>query len=164
MPRTRRSPVVTCLPRGTIAPMPNIATVFKEEVARVTRKVMRSETAALKKGAGTHRAELSALKRRIQALEQEVRRLNKAAPPARAPAELASSVRFNAKGLASHRQRLELSSNDCGLLLGVAGQSVLNWESGKSKPRAVQMPAIVAFRAMGKRESQARLAKASEGN
>jgi DNA-binding transcriptional regulator YiaG len=64
--------------------------------------------------------------------------------------------------LASHRQRLELSSNEFGLILGVAGQSVLNWESGKTKPRAAQMHAIAAFRTMGKREAQARLAKATE--
>jgi len=146
--------------------MPNIATVFKEEVTRVARKEVRRETESLKKGGTTQRAEVTALKRRMQALEQEVRRLTKAvaraAPPAQAPAEQTASVRFSAKGLASHRQRLELSSNDCGLILGVAGQSVLNWESGKSKPRAAQMPAIAAFRAMGKREAQARLATATE--
>ena len=145
--------------------MPNIAAVFKEEITRVARKEVRRETESLKTGVATQRAEISALKRRTQALEQEVRRLNKAiakaAPPAQAAAEQVGSMRFSAKGLASHRQRLELSSNDCGLILGVAGQSVLNWESGKTKPRAAQMPAIAAFRAMGKREAQARLATAT---
>ena len=148
--------------------MPNIAAIFKEEITRVARKEVRSETEGLKRGVAAQRAEVAALKRRTQALEQEVRRLTKAvakaAPPAQAPAEQTGSVRFSAKGLASHRQRLELSSNDCGLILGVAGQSVLNWESGKSKPRAAQMPAIAAFRAMGKRQAQARLATATEAS
>ncbi len=146
--------------------MPNIAAVLKEEISRVARKEVRSETEGLKKGGVTQRAEVTALKRRMQALELEVHRLTKAlakvAPPVQAPTEQTGSMRFSAKGLASHRQRLELSSNDCGLILGVAGQSVLNWESGKSKPRAAQMPAIAAFRAMGKREAQTRLATATD--
>ena len=46
--------------------MPNIASVFKDEIVRVARKEIRNELAALKKASTTHRAEIAALKRRAQ--------------------------------------------------------------------------------------------------
>jgi DNA-binding transcriptional regulator YiaG len=145
----------------TIAPMPNIASILKEEISRVARKEVRAETQGLKKAVTSYRTEIAALKRRAQALEQEVRRLSKstakAAPSAR-PAEPAGPMRFSAKGLASQRQRLALSADDCGLLLGVSGQSVYNWESGKARPRESVMPAIAALRSLGKKDAETRLA------
>jgi len=141
--------------------MPNIASILKSEIARVARKELRGETLNLKKAVGAHRAEIAALKRRTQALEQELRRLGKAsakAAPAAANEEPSQTLRFSAKGLASQRRRLALSADDCGLLLGTSGQSIYNWEAGKVRPRAEHMPAIATLRAMGKREAAARLA------
>jgi DNA-binding transcriptional regulator YiaG len=68
-------------------------------------------------------------------------------------------LRFSAKGLASQRQRLALSAEDCGLLLGTSGQSVYNWETGKARPRAKYLPAIAALRSMGKKAAAAQLAQ-----
>lgn len=141
--------------------MPNIAAVLKSEIARVARKEVRGETANLKKAVGACRAEIAALKRRMQALEVELRRLGKAkAKPVAADATDGPSrtPRFSAKSLASQRRRLALSADDCGLLLGASGQSVYNWESGRIRPRAEHMPAIVALRSMGKKEAAKRLA------
>lgn len=144
----------------TMAPMPNIASALKSEIARVARKEVRAETQSLKKAVGAYRAEIAALKRRAQVLEQELRRLSRAsekAAPVVADEASARSVRFSAKGLASQRQRLGLSVGDCGLLLGASGQSIYNWESGKVRPQAKHLPAIAALRSMGKRELAARL-------
>ncbi len=141
--------------------MPNIATVLKIEISRVARKQVRGETLNLKKAVGAHRAEIAALKRRAQALEQELRRLSKVngrPAPAKMNEAPSRALRFSAKSLASQRQRLALSAVDCGLLLGASAQSVYNWEAGKIRPRAEHMPAIAALRTMGKREAQARLA------
>ena len=147
---------------GTIAPMPNIASILKDEISRVARKEVRSETAALKKAVSTYRAEIAALKRRAQALEQELRRLSKAGagaePAAAADEPLQHALRFNAKGLASQRQRLGLSADDCGLLVGASGQSIYNWEAGTVRPRAKHLAAIAALRHLGKKEAAARLA------
>ena len=145
--------------------MPNIATVLKEEIARVARKAVRGEIAGLKKASVAYRAEIAALKRRTQTLEQALRRAGKAS--ARAPAgaadEAASpTLRFSAKGLLSQRKRLGLSAEDCGLLVGASGQSVYNWESGKARPRAAHLASIAALKACGKKESQARLAALKE--
>ena len=141
--------------------MPNIASVLKEEIARVARRELRSESAALKKSATTHRAEIAALKRRMQALEQQVRRLAKASTSAAAPArdeDSTRTLRFRAQGLASQRQRLGLSAGDCGLLVGASGQSIYNWESGKARPQAKHLVALATLRTMGKKEAAARLA------
>ena len=140
--------------------MPNIASVLKSEIVRVARKEIRSEVESLKKAVGSQRGEIAALKRRAQALEQELRRVGKALPRATPVAtdESPKSLRFSAKGLAAQRQRLGLSAEDCGYLLGASGQSVYNWESGKAKPRASHLPAIAALRGIGKKDAAAHLA------
>ena len=49
--------------------MPNLAQQLKAEIGRIAKKEIRAETQSYKKAAAAHRAELLALKRRIQALE-----------------------------------------------------------------------------------------------
>jgi DNA-binding transcriptional regulator YiaG len=136
--------------------MPNIATTLKQEISRVSRKEVRSETQTLKKSSTQYRADIAALKRRLQTLEQLVKKLSKAGPGKASPStekEPASNLRFSAKGLAAQRARLGLSAADVGLLLGVSAQSIYHWEAGKSRPRASQLPAIASLRKMGKREA-----------
>jgi DNA-binding transcriptional regulator YiaG len=142
--------------------MPNIGSVLKSEISRVSRKEVRSETQALKKSVSQYRAQIADLKRRLQALEQQVRRLGKvttriAAPQAAAEAPAESQLRFSAKGLAAQRKRLGLSASAVARLLGVSTLSVYKWESGKTRPRAKQIEAIATLRRMGKREAAQRL-------
>lgn len=140
--------------------MPNIASVLKSEISRVARKEVRSETLGLKKAVGAHRAEIAALKRRTQALEQALRRLSKSrsnAAPVAADEGPSRTLRFSAKGLVSQRKRLGLSAHDCGLLVGASGQSIYKWEDGNVRPRAKHLPAIAALRTLGKKEAAARL-------
>jgi DNA-binding transcriptional regulator YiaG len=140
--------------------MPNIATALKQEISRIARREVRGETSALKKALTTYRAEIAALKRRAEALEQQVRRLTKANGKAPAAADQEASPtksRFSAKGLASQRKRLGLSASDAGLLVGASAQSIYNWEQGKARPLARHLPAIAALKGMGKREAGARL-------
>jgi hypothetical protein len=54
--------------------MPNIASVCKAEISRVARREVSVELLGLKKAACTHRGDISALKRRVQALEKVLRR------------------------------------------------------------------------------------------
>jgi DNA-binding transcriptional regulator YiaG len=145
--------------------MPNIASILKSEMARVARREVRGETLGLKKAVANYRAEIAALKRRTQALEQELRRLSKASAkiaPVAANEASSKKLRFGAKSLASQRRRLGLSAEDCGLLVGASGQAVYNWEQGKARPRTQYLPAITALRTMGKREAAARLASVRE--
>jgi hypothetical protein len=142
--------------------MPNIAFVLKSEIVRIARKEIRSEVESLKKAVSMQRGEIAALKRRAHALEQDLRRFGKILPkPVPMPLAVGKppkSLRFSAKGLAKQRQRLGLSAEDCGFLLGASGQSVYNWESGSARPRATHLPAIAALRALGKRQAAAVLA------
>lgn len=149
---------------GTQCGMPNIATLLKNEISRVARKEQRGESLALKKSVSAHRAEIAALKRRILALEQQMRRLSKAggkAKPEPLDVAPAGNTRFSAKGLTSQRRRLGLSAAECGLLLGTSAQSVYNWEAGEIRPRARHLAAIAALRTLGKKEAAARLAELS---
>jgi DNA-binding transcriptional regulator YiaG len=139
--------------------MPNVASVLKNEMARVARKEVRGETVPLKKAVSAYRSEIAALKRRAQSLEQALKRLSKVHMPAPKTDAVAepSKLRFSAKSLASQRRRLGLSSVQCGLLLGASDQSVHNWERGKTRPLARHLPAIAALRGMSKKDAAARL-------
>jgi len=141
--------------------MPNIASVLKEEIARVSRKETRVETQQLKKSSAHFRSDIAALKRRIAALEQLVGRLGKAAGKKSAMASAdepaAGSFRFSASGLLAQRKRLGLSAAEAGRLLGVSDQSVYKWENGKTRPRASQFAAIAELRSLSKKQAAARL-------
>lgn len=147
--------------------MPNIASVLKTEIARVARKELRMELQSLRKASTQYRSEIAALKRRIASLEQQAKRQRKAggqrAAAPQAEEDDSPSLRFSAGGFATLRKRLDLSAAKMGALLGVSGQSVYKWETGKARPRASQLAAISAARKLGKREAMARLeAVASE--
>ena len=140
--------------------MPNIASILKEEIARVARKEVRAETQPLKKSAAHYRSDIAALKRRVAALEKLVSRLGKTATQKALPAETGEptgSFRFSASGLQAQRKRLGLSASEAAALLGVSDQSVYKWENGKTRPRASQFAAIAALRSMSKKEAAARL-------
>jgi DNA-binding transcriptional regulator YiaG len=147
--------------RAQSHPMPNIAAVLKSEISRVARKQVRAETSPTKKASSAHRTAIADLRKRVQALEQQLRRLAKAGPRIAAVATNAEqapgSQRFSAKGLKSMRQRLGLSAEACGLLIGASSQSVYNWEEGKTRPQAKHLAGIASLRSIGKREALARL-------
>jgi len=147
--------------------MPNIATLLKNEISRVARKEQRGESLALRKSVSAHRAEIAALKRRLQALEQQLRRLSKthakAAPAPDEPDGAGGKTRFSAKGLLAQRRRLGLSAAECGVLLGTSAQSVYNWEAGKVRPRARHLAAIAALRTLGKKDAAAHVAARQSG-
>ena len=143
--------------------MTNLANSLKSEITRIARKEVRSDIAVLKKALGTYRSEIAALKRRARALEQAVRRIGREAPKGRPSAlgePATATQRFSARGLASQRQRLDLSAAECGLLVGASAQSIYNWESASARPREKHLAAIAGLKAMGKKEAAARLASA----
>lgn len=146
------------MPCGQNGSMPNIAAVLKSEIARLARKEVRSATGVLKRTVASQRSQIAGLKKQIAELEQKLRRATNVVE-ASASDEAPSKLRFSAKGLASQRKRLGLSAHDLGLLFGVSGQSIYHWEAGKARPRAGQMPAIVALRKLGRRQAEGILAQ-----
>ena len=147
--------------------MPNIAVVLKEEIARLARKELRSQTQELKKASAQYRTHIAALRKRVETLERQLKKANRGAGRAAAPSEddgeESTSRRFSATRLAAQRQKLGLSAADFATLLGVSGQSVYKWEHGESRPRARQLEAIASVRGIGKREAAARLEQLRKG-
>jgi len=140
--------------------LPNIASVLKEEVARLVRRQLRGETESLKKASSRYRSEIAALKRRIDALEKQIFHLERMVPKEAAPAvdeESETKLRFKPQGVRAQRTRLGLSAAAMGALVGVSAQTIYNWEAGTSRPRAGQLAVLAAVRKMGKREVKARL-------
>jgi DNA-binding transcriptional regulator YiaG len=140
--------------------MPNVGSVLREEISRLSRREIRKQTLTTKKAAALHRHHIAALNRKVTQLERQVALLtHKMLSPRQAVASNGEQqrVRFVAKGLHSNRSRLGLSAADFGKLLGVSAQSVYNWERGEATPRGSQLAKIASLRGIGKREVVKRL-------
>jgi DNA-binding transcriptional regulator YiaG len=133
----------------------NVASVLKEEIARLARKEIKSEIERLRKASTQYRSEIAALKRRVVTLEQQLSRLEKSSQKkteAKTSPEVAAKVRFSANGFKSLRERIGVSATEAGMLLEVTAQTIYSWENGKSKPRESQLGKIAMLRGMGKKE------------
>lgn len=142
--------------------MPNIASAIRSEISRIARKEGRQVTGSLKNASASYRSDIATLKRRLAALESQVRKLGRTtgqSVPTPSRKDTSERVRFNAKGFGSHRKKLGLSAAQTGALLAVSPLTVYHWESGKAKPRARHMPRIAAFRGLGKKQAAAAIAQ-----
>lgn len=138
--------------------MPNLSSVLKSEITRLARKEIKSAVEPIRRANSEHRRQIAELKRQIASLQRDLRSapegLKRDSQVAREPR---TSTRFAPKGVKSLRARLGLSAADFGLLVGASGQSVYNWEAGKSVPRDAQQAALAAVRGIGKRAAARRL-------
>jgi len=163
--------------------MANLASALKEEISRLARKEIRQQTAGTTRTVAQCEREIAALKRQIDGLQRMLspkrvqgapepttrkktgkkKAVAKAAEPtakAGAGAESDSGSkrsRFSAKGLKTHRERLGLSADSYGKLIGVSGLSIYNWEQEKARPRESSIAALASIRGIGKREAVSRL-------
>lgn len=141
--------------------MPNITSVLNEQIRRLARREIKSQSRIVRRLTAQHRRDIAALKREVAGLQktitylerQEKRRVT--SQPS-APQKL-EGIRFRADGLRSHRQRLGISAEDYGKLVGVSGLSIYHWESGKVRPRRQQVARLASVRGLGKREAMKRL-------
>src|SRR6476661_5826741 len=140
--------------------MPNIATALRDEIKRLSRQQSRTQMDPTKKATAVHRRDIALLKRQVVLLERQVKSLMRRSPstsPASPTSVTERKVRFVAKGLRSHRDRLGLSAESLGKVLGVSAQSVYNWESGKARPRRDQIVKLSQLHKVGKRQVMALL-------
>ena len=160
--------------------MANLASALKEEIGRLARKEVRQQTAGTAKSTAQMERDIAALKRQVQDLQRKLspprapratepvkkasgkktaaKKANgKAAGAASKPAEQSGRARFSAKGLKTDRERLGLSADNYGKLVGVSGLSIYNWEQGKARPRESSIAALMSVRGIGKREAAKRL-------
>jgi DNA-binding XRE family transcriptional regulator len=148
--------------------MSTIANALKQEIARVARKELKDEIAALRKLTTAHRSEIASLKREIKALHGVVKGVQKgqARPASSSQAALADAAptkrrgrqaEFSAEQLLAHRTQLGLTQAQMAQLIGASALSVYKWESGKVQPRAAQQAQIAAALQLGKRAVKAKL-------
>ena len=162
--------------------MANLASALKEEIGRLARKEVRQQTAGTAKSTAQMERDIAALKRQVQDLQRKLspprspgavrktpaketpaketvaKKANKkTAGAASRPAESSGRARFSAKGLKTERERLGLSADSYGKLVGVSGLSIYNWEQEKARPRESSIAALMSVRGIGKREAAKRL-------
>ena len=145
--------------------MPNLATVLKEEIARLARKEVRQQIAGTKRLVTQQKRDIAALKRKISDLEKKLAWLKRGSNNVAATAPSEESVnplRFSPKSVRAHRHRLGISAEQYAKLLGVSMQTVYHWEQGKSRPRRAQLATLANLRKMGKREALRQLETLAE--
>ena len=170
--------------------MANLANALKEEIGRLARKEIREQTAETAKSAAKNERDIAALKRQIEDLRHKLSSLrtqdaptqtaskpktskktaskkqDASAPSARGDASSSagqsSRTRFSAKGLKANRERLGLSADNYGKLIGVSGLSIYNWEQEKARPRENNVMALLSIKGIGKREAAKRLEALAE--
>jgi DNA-binding transcriptional regulator YiaG len=141
--------------------MSNLAVALKDEIRRLARKEIRAQVSTTKRAAAQHRREIAQLKRLFKQQEKKLQSLASLGQQSSGEPHLSDdameSVRFSARSVRAQRNRLGLSAEDYGKLLGVSGQTIYHWEQGKSRPRRSQMAGLVAVRGLGRRNALARL-------
>ena len=174
--------------------MATLVNVLKEEIVRLARKEIRKHAAEAAKLTTQVERDVTALKRQVQDLQRKLSapqtqdgpkqttskktgskktaaksRTGKAAGAASTPtAQQSARTPFSSAGLKASRERLGLSADNYGKLIGVSGLSIYNWESGKARPRESNIAALMTIKGIGKREAAKRLEalakpEASEG-
>ena len=174
--------------------MATLVNVLKEEIVRLARKEIRKHAAEAAKLTTQVERDVTALKRQVQDLQRKLSapqtqdgpkqttskktgskktaaksRTGKAAGAASTPAAQQSArTPFSSAGLKASRERVGLSADNYGKLIGVSGLSIYNWESGKARPRESNIAALMTIKGIGKREAAKRLEalakpEASEG-
>jgi len=107
----------------------NYAAAFKDAVARIARKEIRSSNAVLKRVTAQHRRDIAKLKREIAALKKQ-----KSVPTGiikEASAKDIEGARFSARSVRSQRKRLGLSAAAFGQLVGASALTVYHWEAAR---------------------------------
>ncbi len=141
--------------------MINVAAVLKDLIRRVAKREVKKLTSTMKQAVARHRRDIADLKRKARAQEKETASLKAQdrTPPSQTQSEddALNGVRFSARSVKAQRKRLNLSAVQYGKLVGVSPLTIYHWEHGKSRPRKAQFAALVAVRAMGKREALAKL-------
>jgi DNA-binding transcriptional regulator YiaG len=147
--------------------MLKLVTALKDEIRRLARKEVRAQTMTTKRAAAAHRREIARLKRMVAGYGKKLDRLavqlnHQGEKPSAGADEIDSSNRFSARSVRAQRRRLNLSAADYGRLIGVTGQTIYQWEQGKSRPRRSQFAELVGVRGLGRRGALTRLNELNE--
>ena len=141
--------------------MANLAVALKEEIRRLARKEIKSQTGSTAQAVARYRREIAKLKRQLREHEKKIAFLEaqerKRLEQREVAADATEGIRFSARSVKAQRTKASLSAADYAKLVGVSLLTIYNWELGKSRPRKEQLASLVALRGIGKREAQAKL-------
>jgi DNA-binding transcriptional regulator YiaG len=144
--------------------VPNFMKLFQDEVKRLARKETKSAVTQLGKEKVELRRTIAHLKRRIEALELQNKRLTKVIPVESAESEGSEQTesdraRISPRTIITLRKKLNLTQGELAKLVNVSGQSVYQWErkDGQLRLRTATRQAIVELKKIGIREVRKRL-------
>ena len=137
--------------------MPNVMGVLRAEIRRLARKETRQEIAALRKHVNSMRRRVAESRRRIRELETRTKQAGKrgAGAPAAADEDSGKQVRFSPAWVKRHRSKLGMSRRIYAKLLSVSPQTIMGWESGRTRPRRSALKTWREIRGKGVRELKA---------
>jgi DNA-binding transcriptional regulator YiaG len=147
--------------------MPNLSQVIKAEIARISRREIKSAVTPIRVSTIALRKSAADMKNRIARLESEVKRLSSLSATLQTNRKEPSSQttdskpRVTASGIRILRSKLGLSQESFGKLLGVSSQAVyiMEHKEGRLSLRSGTMANLLTIREMGKREAHAKLAE-----
>ena len=140
--------------------MPNVMGVLRAEIRRLARKETRQEVAALRKHVNSMRRRLAESRRRIQDLETRAKHAGRRSQGAAAESREgdAKQVRFSPAWVKRHRSKLGMSRRVYAKLLSVSPQTIMGWETGRTRPRRGALRTWRSIRGKGIRELRALVA------
>lgn len=143
--------------------MPDIARLLKEEIRRLSRSEIRSALSTIRRDNVYLKKTVASLKKRVQSLERENKRLLAAEMRRRESLRIDSAqlkkLRVTAQTVRALREKLGLSQAAFARLIGVTAQSVYMWEhrKGRLTLSPSSRAAIFEARKIGAREAKRRL-------
>jgi ribosome-binding protein aMBF1 (putative translation factor) len=131
--------------------------VLRAEIRRLARKETRQEIAVLRKHINSMRRRLAESRRRIQELEFRAKKaIKRGLAAAAGPDDGAEKqVRFSPAWVKRHRSKLGMSRRIYAKLLSVSPQTIMGWETGRTRPRRSALRTWRAIRGKGARELRA---------
>ena len=137
--------------------MPNVMGVLRAEIRRLARKETRQELATLKKHVNSMRRRVAESRRRIRELEARTKQAGKRGmgAPTASDEDSAKQVRFSPAWVKRHRSKLGMSRRIYAKLLSVSPQTIMGWESGRTRPRRSALKTWRDLRGKGVRELRA---------
>jgi DNA-binding transcriptional regulator YiaG len=144
--------------------MPNVEKALKAEIARISRKEIKTAIGHIAKSHTNLKKTVTDLRKRVTSLEKENKRLltdtrrQMAQRTDKAPEE-AGKARLTAKGIRSLRNRLRLTQADFAKLARATTHAVYLWEKkeGPLKLRDKTRESLLSIRGLGAKEASARL-------
>ncbi len=140
--------------------MPNVVQIMRDEIRRVARKEIRSESTSL---INQVRKLRETVKKQNQTITQLQKSLVKLSPQSTAVVlgdsdDEQPRARITPASIKRQRTKLKLSQRELGKLLGVTATTVVRWETGTCKPRATHQAQIAELRNMSIQAIKTKLA------